>query len=483
MNLRFSKLVNALKAQLWRVYKFFGGGLPEVKGRFLRANDEFAKIFDDWGMRHVGVRPRRIVLYGGMGYGNVGDEAQMGASIGRWQNLIEDVQLTVFSPHPEYSEAQFGVKAEWAPRVAWFHSNTKSIYFGGGFSFAVWWAWLWFRLTLTARSMRSGVPFLFCSTAEYEVLRTLQRSDALHVSGGGYLTGKTRSRLWECGLVMRLCQLLGTPYLLTGQTIGVFRNPVDRWVAKRALSGASLIYLRDHGISENDLKTVGIEGDHIKSSFDDALFFESLDDSETKALLKTAGIDPVQPYVVANFHYWGQLGETIDETTARFAELTDRIAKKGYQILFIPMTPGDEPAEDAVVEKMEQTGLRLHYNYDYRIARAVYKFASAVFTMKHHPIIFAYGEGVPVLSVALDDYYYHKNKGAMDHCGHGRLCIDQSIFYQDEAEAIIDGFFNDLLDLKAEVCAWKQKVKCSETEPHRRFCEMLGLNAKGDLSS
>jgi hypothetical protein len=33
--------------------------------------------------------------------------------------------------------------------------------------------------------------------------------------------------------------------------------------------------------------------------------------------------------------------------------------------------------------------------------------------MKHHPIIFAFGESVPVLSMSLSEYYSHKNIGAL----------------------------------------------------------------------
>ena len=36
---------------------------------------------------------------------------------------------------------------------------------------------------------------------------------------------------------------------------------------------ADYIYLRDRGMSEAELKTIGVEGDHVKSTFDDALFF------------------------------------------------------------------------------------------------------------------------------------------------------------------------------------------------------------------
>lgn len=449
--------------------RFFGAGDPEIRAPHLKSPDKLRRRFQSWGMANDGAKSPKVVFYGGMGYGNVGDEAQMGASISRWQKLLPDAELSVFSPNPDYSEFQFHVPATWAPRVAWFHSNTNSTYFRSGPLFTIWYWTVWARLTVTARAMRSGLPLMLCSSSEYEVLRCLQRADGLHVSGGGYLTGMTRSRLWECALVMRLCQLLGTPYFLTGQTIGVFRGVMDRWIAKKAFGSASIIYLRDQGISEEELKGIGVSGSHIKSSFDDALFFESLDDEATAALLKRAGINADKPYVIANFHYWGQNNRTSEKATQRFAELADLMAAQGFQVLFVPMTPSDEAAEDAVIQCMDSPAVRMDYNYDYREARAVYREASAVFTMKHHPIIFGYGEGVPVISVALDDYYYHKNKGAMDNCGHGDFCLEKERFFSKDAEKVVKGFFENLPDYQNEISNWVDSARLQETEAIDRF--------------
>jgi polysaccharide pyruvyl transferase WcaK-like protein len=241
---------------------------------------------------------------------------------------------------------------------------------------------------------------------------------------------------------------------------------------------ADYIYLRDRGISEAELATIGVQGDHVKSTFDDALFFDSLDEESTKALLSANGIDLNRPYAIINFHYWGQSEETRERSCQRFAELSDYLADQyGLQLLFVPMAPTDEAAEDDVIGRMQNgdKATRLNYHYDYREARAVYQFARMVFTMKHHPIIFAYGEGVPVVSVALDDYYYHKNKGAMDNCGHGRYCLDQSTFYSDQARASLDAFFGEYDSLKNELSLWLSQAREIETEPMERFIQRHGF--------
>lgn len=474
---KFRKLKKSIRRGVSRYACFFNEKRELFEPSCLVTSPSNQALFEAWGIPVPARRPK-VMLTAGAGYGNVGDEAQLGASLGRWRRLIPGVHLEVLTPSPDYTRHIHQVKADWGPRVVWFHSNTDSTYFESKLPFKLRFLGMWIRLTLTARCMRSGLPLAFANEFEVDLLSRIRSVDVLHISGGGFLTGMTVSRLWENALLMRLCQLLGTPYLLTGQTLGVFRSRWDRWLARKSLMKADYIYLRDRGISEAELKSIGVEGDHVKSTFDDALFFDSLDEEATKALLSVNGINPDRPYAIINFHYWGQNSEIRERSCQRFAELSDYLTDQyGLQLLFVPMAPSDEAAEDDVIARMQHAGnaTRLNYNYDYREARAVYQLARMVFTMKHHPIIFAYGEGVPVLSVALDDYYYHKNKGAMDNCGHGRYCLDQANFYSDQARVSLDTFFDEYDSLKEELSFWLSQARALEAEPLERFIQSRGL--------
>jgi polysaccharide pyruvyl transferase WcaK-like protein len=468
---KFKKIVWFANEAFMKVLRFLGLREPLRQESRLRMGENYQQLFRSWGsLPAESEKSLRIVLTAGMGYGNVGDEAQMGASIGRWKRLLPTASICVLSPNPEYTQSTLEVDSDWAPRVVWFSSNTFGSYFQGGWHFKLWFWWVWFRQTFSARCLRAGIPINLCDGAESSLLNRIRNADVLHISGGGYLTGMTRSRLWENALLMRICQLLGTPYILTGHTVGVFKSPMDRWLSRLAFSKAEYIYLRDQGISEGDLRAIGIEGNHVKSTFDDAVFFESLDKASTQALLVRNGIDPEEPYVIANFHYWGQSAETKARSSKRFAELTDVLASQyGMQVLFVPMTPSDETAEDAVIALMTESAKRLQYHYDYREARAVYQMASLVFTMKHHPIIFGYGEGVPVVSVALDDYYYHKNKGAMDNCDQGQYCLGADSFYSDNAEEVLREFFDSYDSNQAIITKWLEIARPVEAEALELF--------------
>jgi len=289
------------------------------------------------------------------------------------------------------------------------------------------------RMVLSAYLLRTGLPAFLCKPSEFMLLSVIMSSDALHISGGGFLTGMTRSRLWENCLLMHLCHLLGTPVVITGQTIGVFKGRTDRKLAKWGLKNAKFIYLRDRGESEAEIKKLGIHGENVQSTFDDALFCEKADNSILDDMLRNHDIDISLPIITANFHYWGQIDDLKAKAVVRFAQLCDHLVElTSAQILFIPMTPPDEIAERAVIDSMVKKATLLKYDYDYRIARGVIARSKLMFTMKHHPIIFAYGEGIPVVSVALDDYYCRKNMGAMQICGQGEFCIDERIFFSDD---------------------------------------------------
>jgi len=411
----------------------------------------------------------KILITGGYGYGNVGDEAQLGANIRRWQDLT-DCSIKVFSPNPEYTSKHHGVESCWAPRVVLFNSNMSGDYGSSNKAFEKTFRKKKRRLLLSARFLRAGINLQFTSLEEAEMLNTIKQADVLHVSGGGFLTGMTRSRLWETALVMRLAYLLGTPVILTGQTIGVFKSQQDIKLTKWGLEKAQYISLRDKEESEKDLKSIGISGKHVQSTFDDALFCDKIDDEISENILKEQ-LPESKKYVVANFHYWGQSITMQKKASKRFAELCDHIVEKyDLQIMFVPMALSDEEAEQAVIRHMKsQNAVILKYNYDYKVARGVISKAEFLLTMKHHPIIFAHGEGVPVVSVTLDDYYYRKNLGAMQNCGQEKYCLQSGEFFSEDAENIIDALYSKLIIERSNIHKYLDSVRGLNDQAQRLF--------------
>jgi len=422
----------------------------------------------------------RILMASGHGYGNVGDEAQCGACIDRWKRVAPTAKITLFSPSPGYTESVHGQQCQWAPRVAWFRCNTGGPYFAESKPFERFYFWLKLRLIISAHLLKLGIPLLVCNPREASILNHLYDHDLLHISGGGFLTGKTRSRLWENCLLMKICRILEIPYILTGHNIGVFQNNRDKRVAKMGLRGASYIGLRDRMISQREIAEIGIEGPHVESTCDDALFCDALEIEQIKKRIGDVGGDPEQTWVAVNFHHWGQDESQRDRIEQRFAELCDHIvAELGYQTIFIAMTPSDVEPEQRVIGKMQQPAYQLQYSPDYKVARGLIAASQFVFTMKHHPIVFAQGEGVPVVAVALDSYYHHKNLGALANTETPELLLDEKSFYEQTAQLKLRQTIENREQIVAKLKRWTDEMKMLELVPYQNTLAILAKQREG----
>lgn len=458
-----------------RILRSISHALAAASGRRpLPANDPHLRVspserqkFQSWGFYDEAYeRHPRILISSGFGYGNVGDEAQLGACISRWKKIQPGAVVTLLSPNPAYTAALHGERVEWAPRVAWFRCNSGGPYFDDP-RFPAFWKRLHIRLEVTARCMRGEIPFALCSPRECRVLQVIRDHDIIHISGGGFLTGKTRSRLWDNCLLMRMCQILEKPYFLTGHNIGVFQSKEDQKIAAMGLSKALYIGLRDKGISEAELAGIGIRGEQVVSSCDDALLCDRLTTNEVSALMAKNGIDPSKPWVTVNFHHWGQKEEQRGTVERRFAEICDQfVSAYGLQVVMVAMTPSDIDAETNILPKMRQPAVLLPYNSDYRVVRGVIADSALVFTMKHHPIVFAQGEGVPVVSVALDAYYLHKNKGALENTGDGMFAADSDMFFSDQMVALIGSALSRRATISQRMAAWTDSMRARQYEPY-----------------
>lgn len=409
----------------------------KVNANNLRSHDHFIQQATEWGYcDKTWTGSPKILIAAGHGYGNVGDEAQLASCISRWRKVYPSCKITLFSPNPAYTAALHKEHCVWAPRVAWFRSNTIGPYDGVSKKYYQFFNLLRFRLIISAYFLKFNIPILFCWPREAAILSELLSHDCLHISGGGYLTGATRSRLWENCLLMRVCQILRIPYFLTGHNIGVLTSTADKRVARWGLSGAKYISLRDRGTSQQVLSSLGLNGDHIESSCDDALLCDASFEYDDLSLID--GL-PANKYAVVNFHHWGMTKEEIPAIEARFAEICDYISQRlGLNCLLVSMAPGDiEPCQN-ISDQMTSPSYCIPYSPDWRVSRGLISRAELCFTMKHHPIVFAIGELTPVVSVSLDQYYNLKNQGVLDNIGYGSNAADRNAFFSSLVFSLID---------------------------------------------
>ena len=293
------------------------------------------------------------------------------------------------------------------------------------------------------------------------------------LSGGGYLTGTTLSRLWDNMLLIRIADLLDTPVILSGQTIGVFKNRATKRLARWGLSKAKLIYLRDPEGSIADIHSLGIKGTHIKVTFDDALFCDIADKETVDECLQQNGVANDVPYIAVNVHYFKQKPAKSRRIMKRIAEVCDYIVSEhNVQVLFIPLHPKDSHAMQEVQKNMSKESNIIDYNFDYRITKGIISRAEILITMKHHGIIFAMSTEVPTIAIALDDYYIRKNVGALKFFNQERWLVDdERLFSSGFMEEMIDDCFSEIQEQKTIISSYLNKMRKQDGEAIQRFLE------------
>lgn len=349
----------------------------------------------------------QILVVGGYGYGNTGDEAQCSETLSLLSKRYSQYMIKNLTPNPDYSYSQHGGFHDFASRTFFFNQGNefncfdmqdsflKKVYF---FISAV-------IIYLNAFLVRADLPTIFINAKKAKLLEELKNSSLLFFCGGGFLTGKTLSRLWDGILLCRLCHLFDTPVVMSGQTIGVWDNKFNEKLAKWGFKFVDQITVRDIDFSLEDLAKIGIDEKKAFYTHDDALFCKKSDERLIES----------DNYITVNFHYWG-----MDEEQKKvYIEKINKIVKhltenSDCNLIFIPMIWSDKLSYDDYISKYPCGRFTcFEYDYDFKKVRRVIADSQFCITMKHHPIIFAMGENVPVISLAFSDYYVHKNFGAL----------------------------------------------------------------------
>ena len=415
---------------------------------------------------------KKVIFLGGYGYGNVGDEAQLAADLDEFSTILNRYDLTVLTPNPDYTTLQHdGVRAEYASREAFFDESTSRLYsiknknkksalhYIGNTFFKILFLIRMTLLLLNAYLIRLGVPTFFLSSKRVKLLDVIKDCDLVFFVGGGYLTGSTLSRLWDGMLVLKIASIFGKPVFLSGQTVGVWGNKLNKFIAKWGLKHAELITVRDPVDSYAALSEIGIEESRFSVCCDDALFCKcsSLEN------IPFDGFDLNADYIAFHFHYWGASEKKAKDKILDYAVCClEKLKLKNKKIIVISMTKSDEESINDLKSRYHDDDLHyFEYNYDYELVRGVLANALYCITMKHHPIIFSLGECTPVITLNYSDYYEHKNRGALRLFGLEKYSVrienespDTLIDIVNEVEAnydsIVEGIADKLSEMKNE---------------------------------
>lgn len=293
-----------------------------------------------------------ILICGAYGLGNVGDEAILSAILHEMREVAPDAEITVLSRKPKETERVHGVRA--------VHM---------------------FDLPGVWRAMRGA---------------------GLYINGGGTLIQDVTSRrsLWYYLYTLKAAKRRGCRVLMYGCGIGPVRDKRDVALARRVLSGSvDAITLREPD-SWEELKKMGVEGPRARLTADPALTLEKASQEAVDQVLKRAGIPPEGAYIAFALRNW----EGFEEKAGCFAQAA-RYAYETYHLtaVFTAVEKHQDPAAGRLAAKGLDTP---HYFLDdggeVNTLIGVLSRMRMVVSMRLHALIFAAGQGVPLVGVVYD---------------------------------------------------------------------------------
>lgn len=298
--------------------------------------------------------PRKgILICGAYGLGNAGDEAILKAILREVYSVMPDADVTVLSRNP----------------------------------------------VETAEANNIHVLHMFDICGFWKVLGRTK----LYINGGGNLIQDVTSRrsLWYYLFTLYAAKLRRCRVLMYGCGIGPVTHPQDVRLTRRILNGCvDAITLREPD-SLKELKSMGVRSPEITLTADPALTLEQAPAEETAAVLRRAGIPPQGSYLCFALRRWPGYEEK--------APLFGAAARYAYETYGLtPVFAAVEKSQDPGANRLAAQGLEdiPHYFLDDTGSSGTIIGAlasmKAVVSMRLHALIFAAGQGIPLVGVVYD---------------------------------------------------------------------------------
>lgn len=367
---------------------------------------------------------KKILLVGGFGYQNVGDEAQLANVIKNFRRHYQGCKITVSSPNPKYTSSIHDCDAvTYASRTVFFFQNIFPKLYGfkkerkgasllrrlGNLALKVGFILRFISIVSIAYLFKKTGIYFGVSAKGRTLIQEIRNADILHFTGGGYLTEDTISRLWDAYLLILLSKIFNTKVSASGQTIGKIRGKIPQVFARYFFSQITILSTRDYPESIDNLSELNPRNVIFSYVADDALLisgggFRSLGANQQKK-------------IALHIHFWGADKKEQKQILEFYLRLYGYLVDEGLYVCLVSMHPSDEVAIARFTSLIKEAHLRepsfVHVRYDYHETIAFFNDVDLCITMKHHPIIFSFSSGTPVISLNFSAYYQHKNSGAM----------------------------------------------------------------------
>ena len=294
-----------------------------------------------------------VVICGAYGMGNSGDEAILDAIVAEMRAIDPLMPLTVMTRDPAGASARLGLTA--------------------------------------------------VHTFNFPRFLAVMRRRALYINGGGSLIQDVTSRrsLWFYLFTLRAAKRLGCKVMMYGCGIGPVKRPGGVERTRRVLNSCvDAITLREPDSIE-ELARFGVTKPEIILASDPALTLPSAPAEEVDAALEAAGAAPKGKYICFALRLWPGFGEKAGVFAA-----AARHAHEAYGLtpVFLPINHLDDGQAAALVaEKLGDTPhVLLPGPMSSALVIGLMSRMQVVVSMRLHGLIFAAGQGVPLIGVSYD---------------------------------------------------------------------------------
>ena len=343
-----------------------------------------------------------IVICGSYGQGNAGDESILKAILQEIRAVAPQEEITVLSRNPAETEALHSVRA--------LH--------------------------------------MFDLPALHKAFRRAR----LYVNGGGSLIQDITSRrsLWYYLYTLRTAKRCGCKVMMYGCGIGPVNHPKDIAMTRKTLNRyVDTITLREDA-SLRELQRFGVTRPKTVLASDPALTLKRADDAAIDALMERSGLDPHGNYIGLCLRNWSGFSEK----SGVFAALIHHaVEAHGLTPVFISINHrSDGGAADQVITQLDtaivpNTPFVTRQPLSTEETLGLMSRMQAVVSMRLHGLIFAAGQGIPLIGVVYDpkvraflDYMeqpLYQNLNEITEDSLGRL-LEQALTLRDNRAALSD---------------------------------------------
>lgn len=254
----------------------------------------------------------------------------------------------------------------------------------------------------------------------------IQASEGLIVSGAGAINDDFAGHgvaSWD--LMIAWAAQAKKPIAFIGQGVGPLTGDLNREVARRMLSRADVISVRERR-SLAVITSLGIASDPEVTPDWAVINTPTSADRDEADNLKNTLTDGADFFALSIHRRADTRRGDLDRLASLTHSLIETVESNGYRVLFVPNMTSGRYSDDRETARLLQARWRQEDRKRLMVqgepsspgvTRALLGLSQGLITTRYHPLVFALAEGVASVGVSYDDYYDQKLCGASELFG------------------------------------------------------------------